>query len=230
VGWLLGRGLVQRPGCGDAGCDEGERLADGGPCERCGELLDGKRAMRRSVASLVDAQMPGALEAERLAVTEARLREFTELAAAEDLARRADAQALRQLQAAAWERDRAAALAEEQVRMAAPCLDCGRDRSAGLCSDCERERGLRAKAARDAQVQSEARGEDALAVLEQLSEEEIREQRAMGLGDRELIRQDLEAFGEVYAVRLYGRGPVEQLLRVGAGSSRLVLHHGWGQA
>lgn len=229
VGWLLGRGLVQRPGCGDAGCDEGERLTDGEPCARCGELLAGKRALRRSVALMVDTEMPSAQEAERLAVTEARLREFTELAATEDLARRADAQALRQLQAAAWERDREAVHAEEQARLAAPCLDCGRERSAGLCADCDRERGLRAKRARDAQVQSEACGEDALAVLAQLSAEEIREQREMGLGDRELIRQDLGEFGEVYARRLYGHGPVEQLLRVGGGSTNLVLHGGWGQ-
>jgi hypothetical protein len=49
-GWLIGRGLVQRPACPDRRCDDGIRLDTGADCENCGNVVHIRRAHRARIA------------------------------------------------------------------------------------------------------------------------------------------------------------------------------------
>ncbi|WP_152628130.1 hypothetical protein [Streptacidiphilus neutrinimicus] len=236
VGWLLGRGLPQRPGCGDWACDEGVLVTNGMPCEACGHNQQAKRALRRSVAAAVTDELPGADDVVRQHVVQARLREFAELQAVEDLLRREQADAQRELLGVLDARQRVADEAEDRAFRAAelamqavPCRDCGRPQAAGLCAGCRRERNRVAFAARAGETVAVARGEDTLAVLAELTEQEIADLRAEGERDPAVIRQDLASYGEPFARRVYGDLAIDQLRREQAGTTRMVLHS-WRQA
>lgn len=129
LGWLLGRGLVQRPACSDVRCDDGIRLDTGGDCPGCGNIVQLRRARRAGIAAEVDAQMPGADPSARKAVVETWLHHHAALDA-EDLKRR------RQQAETERARRQAACRAAEEERQAPPCEDCGAARSAGLCEVC----------------------------------------------------------------------------------------------
>lgn len=142
-GWLIRRGLVQRPSCSDLRCDDGIRLDTGGECGNCRTVIHLRRARRAKTAAQIDLELPGLGTGERRRVLEDRLREQAaieaedyirrrEQAAAEQ-ARRDAARAAAQEQA---ERERQVAAAAEAVRQALPCEDCGLQRSAGLCEAC----------------------------------------------------------------------------------------------
>lgn len=58
MGWLLGRGLVQRAACPDLRCDDGIRLDTGTDRPTCGNIVHTRRALRAQVAARVEAEMP----------------------------------------------------------------------------------------------------------------------------------------------------------------------------
>ncbi|MFI1067026.1 hypothetical protein ACH4TC_34710 [Streptomyces spororaveus] len=139
-GWLIRRGLVQRPACSHRRCDDGIRLDTGEDCENCANVLHLRRSRRSRIAAEVEAQLPGAGERERRQVLEERLREAAALEAEDLVWRRQQAREEQDRRAAA--RAEAAALAEAERQAAAaalqvlPCEDCGQEQAAGLCEVC----------------------------------------------------------------------------------------------
>ncbi|MFE6946101.1 hypothetical protein [Streptomyces chartreusis] len=136
VGWLLGRGLVQRPGCGDHRCDDGIRLDTRGDCPGCGALTSERRALRARVRGEVDAEFAGADFVVRRAAFEERLRERTVLEADRARARHARVAGEVEMRRAAAARRREAEQAAEVVRQSAACVECGLPGAAGLCPQC----------------------------------------------------------------------------------------------
>ncbi|MFF1478085.1 hypothetical protein ACFVYD_11000 [Streptomyces sp. NPDC058301] len=125
VGWMLGRGLVQRPACPDVRCDDGIRIDTGGDCPTCGNVIHMRRAQRARILAEIDTQTPGLIPEERRATLEERMRHQTAL----------DAEAFIRAQVQA-ERERVAAQVQH-------CADCGgATQPSGLCEAC----GLRRKA------------------------------------------------------------------------------------
>ncbi|MFF0094646.1 hypothetical protein ACFYSF_32470 [Streptomyces canus] len=136
MGWLLGRGLVQRPACSDRRCDDGMRLDTGVNCENCANVLHVRRARRVRAAAEVEAAMPGADPAQRRAAIEERLREHANGARA----RAAHAEAEVEVRRAAVARRRAEEEAAERDRRSAACAECGLPGAAGLCPACTFQR------------------------------------------------------------------------------------------
>ena len=135
VGWLLKRGLPARTGCSDVRCIEGIRMDTGQDCPSCAYLVADRRALRKSVAEQVGAEMPQASAADRKAVYEQRLCEVTARQQAEIRSRHQAAAKLQERQhAAARERAREAATVQE--RQAQPCAGCGVPGTAGECRTC----------------------------------------------------------------------------------------------
>ena len=132
MGWLLGRGLVQRQACSDRRCDDGIRIDTGADCENCANVLHTRRAWRLKAAGEVDAVLPGADRVQRRAAIEERLRRRTEDARV----RAARVEAEVELRRAAVARRRVAEDAAEQQRRAAACAECGMPDAAGLCPQC----------------------------------------------------------------------------------------------
>ncbi|MGP3777099.1 hypothetical protein ACTWJ8_40325 (plasmid) [Streptomyces sp. SDT5-1] len=142
-GWLIGRGLVQRPSCPDERCDDGIRLDTGAPCEGCSNVIHLKRARRRTAAARIDRDRPGLPAAERRQVLEEQLRETVAAEADEAVrqheraafvrAQRAEAREAAREQA---EREQAQAAAEAAAREAQPCRTCGVQNAAGHCGRC----------------------------------------------------------------------------------------------
>ncbi|MFE3865972.1 hypothetical protein ACFXPT_36980 [Streptomyces goshikiensis] len=146
-GWLIGRGLVQRPACSHRKCDDGIRLDTGEDCENCGNVLHLRRARRARISADIDRELPGLADGERRRVLDERLREKAALDA-EDLAwrqeqarvERARRDEVRAAAAKQAELERQAAAAADVVRQALACEDCGRGRAAGLCEACDHRR------------------------------------------------------------------------------------------
>ncbi|MEV8547963.1 hypothetical protein [Streptomyces sp. NPDC051572] len=132
MGWLLGRGLMQRQACSDQRCDDGIRIDTGSDCENCGNILHTRRAWRLRAAGEVDAALPGADRVQRRAAIEERLRRHTENAHARAVRVEAEVEARR----AAVARRRAAEDAAEQQGRAAACAQCGMPDAAGLRPQC----------------------------------------------------------------------------------------------
>ncbi|WP_238153901.1 hypothetical protein [Streptomyces xinghaiensis] len=142
-GWLIHRGLVQRPACSDPRCDDGIRLDTGAECDTCGNVIHIRRAERARIAAQVEAQLPGLGVLEHRQVLEERLREQAAIKAEAFARRREHAIAEQARRDAARvaareraERERRAAAAAEAARQGLSCQDCGRSRSAGLCEAC----------------------------------------------------------------------------------------------
>lgn len=139
-GWLIRRGLVQRPACSHRRCDDGIRLDTGEDCENCANVLHLRRSRRARIAAEVEAQLSGLGERERREVLEGRLREAAALEAEDLVWRRQQVREEQDRRAAA--RAEAAALAEAERQAAAaalrvlPCEDCGQEQAAGLCEVC----------------------------------------------------------------------------------------------
>ncbi|WP_331719973.1 hypothetical protein [Streptomyces sp. NBC_00147] len=146
-GWLIRRGLPQRPACSHRKCDDGIRLDTGEDCENCGNVIHLRRARRVRIGADIDRELPGLADRERRRVLEERLREQAAIDA-EDLAwrqeqaraERARRDAARAAAAEQAERERQAAAAADAVRQALACEDCGRDQAAGLCEPCDHRR------------------------------------------------------------------------------------------
>ncbi|WP_159029153.1 hypothetical protein [Streptomyces viridochromogenes] len=136
MGWLLGRGLIQRPACPDLRCDDGIRLDTGSDCPTCGNIVHIRRKLRAQVTARVEADMPSRDPAARRSEVERRLREETVLEEARAQSRRARvAREVEQRQEAVARR-RSAEEDAELARRQAPCADCGMPECAGLCPAC----------------------------------------------------------------------------------------------
>ncbi|MER5747128.1 hypothetical protein ABT097_28150 [Streptomyces sp. NPDC002225] len=142
-GWLIRRGLVQRPSCSDWRCDDGIRLDSGTGCENCQNVIHIRRGLRARTGTEIDRELPGLSRDERRRVLEERLREQAAIEAEDFVWRREQArekqarqEAARVAEAERAEAERAAAATAEAVRRAVPCADCGRDQEAGLCEAC----------------------------------------------------------------------------------------------
>ncbi|MGW2426619.1 hypothetical protein ACWC0C_47030 [Streptomyces sp. NPDC001709] len=139
MGWLLGRGLVQRPVCPDLRCDDGIRLDTGADCPTCGTIVRTRRALRTQVAARVT-EMPYRDPAGRRAQAERLLREETVLEEQRAQVRRAQAEREVEQRQQAIVRRRALEEEAELARRQAPCVDCGLPESAGLCPECSYRR------------------------------------------------------------------------------------------
>ncbi|MGW7821880.1 hypothetical protein ACWGLF_28020 [Streptomyces puniciscabiei] len=148
-GWLIQRGLVQRPSCTDRRCDDGVRLDTGTGCENCATVIHIRRAQRARIGADIDRELPGLSASERRRVLEDRLREHATAEAA-DLVRRREQAAIERARrdaarAAARERAERERQAAEEAWMARgmlPCEDCGLPESAGLCPQCTSRRRI----------------------------------------------------------------------------------------
>ncbi|WP_159062628.1 hypothetical protein [Streptomyces caniscabiei] len=133
VGWLLGRGLVQRQVCTDARCDDGIRLDTRSDCTRCGEVIAGRREVRARVRAELEEEVGGGPAADRRAAYEQRLRTLVLLEADRARARQArETAAVQTRRAAAVRRQEA----DELARRSAPCAGCGLLNAEGLCPPC----------------------------------------------------------------------------------------------
>ncbi|MGW3209018.1 hypothetical protein [Streptomyces sp. NPDC001135] len=140
MGWLLGRGLVQRPACPDLRCDDGIRLDTGTDCPTCGTIVHTRRELRARVKARAEAEMRYGDLAARRAATERRLREETALEEQRAQVRRAQAEREVGQRQRAIARRRALEEEVELARRQAPCADCGLPESAGLCPACSYRR------------------------------------------------------------------------------------------
>ncbi|MFF8882925.1 hypothetical protein [Streptomyces flaveolus] len=139
-GWLMKRGLPQRPGCWSHLCDDGVRMDTGVSCPSCDSVLGDRRAARRAVATSVAAQMGHVPSCERRQEVERRLQEQVRRQGLADLKRReravAEVAARRKVIAVR----RAELQAQRQEQAAAACVQCGMPEAAGLCMACSYER------------------------------------------------------------------------------------------
>ncbi len=135
-GWLIRRGLVQRPACSDWRCDDGIRLDTGGECENCNNIVHIRRAQRAKIAAEVDRELPGLGGRERRQILEERLREHTHREAEQAGARHDQAVAEVEMRRATAARRRAAEEAAALERRSAACVECGLPGAAGLCPEC----------------------------------------------------------------------------------------------
>ncbi|KPI12541.1 hypothetical protein OV450_8388, partial [Actinobacteria bacterium OV450] len=137
VGWVLTRGLPQRPGCWSTVCDDRTRMDTGQPCASCDTVLGDRRAVRRAVAAEVAAELPRLSGEARRGEVERRLNRRVQVQAAADRVRRERAGGPRGGREAAWARRREEEIAAgESARIQAACVDCGVPRASGLCPTC----------------------------------------------------------------------------------------------
>jgi hypothetical protein len=139
-GWLVKRGLPQRPGCWSHLCDDGVRMDTGGGCPSCASMLGDRRSARRAVAVLVAAQFGHLPPGERRQEVERRLQEQVRQQGLEDLVRRERAVAEVAARREAVASRRAELQAQRQEQAAAACVQCGIPEAAGLCMVCSYER------------------------------------------------------------------------------------------
>lgn len=138
VGWLSARGLPQRQECYSILCDEGRRMDTGGACSSCAVLIADRRGLRTRAAAQARAALPGVHGEALRAATERHLRTLVEQLAAVQEARREQTRARKK----ALDRRLTEEAEAEQVRLAAPCADCGMQEAAGLCLLCTHKRGV----------------------------------------------------------------------------------------
>ncbi|MFD5065237.1 hypothetical protein [Streptomyces sp. NPDC058394] len=139
-GWLLRRGLPQKPGCWSHLCDDGMRIDTGSGCPSCDSVRGDRRALRHSVASAVAAELPQLPFEERRSKAERRLHHEVQIQAAVDLARREHALLEHAERQEAVARQREELAAAEDERAAAACEECGIPEAAGLCLVCTSDR------------------------------------------------------------------------------------------
>ncbi|GLF98227.1 hypothetical protein [Streptomyces yaizuensis] len=139
-GWLMSRGLPQRPGCWSHVCDDGVRMDTGGGCASCDSLVGDRRAVRRAVAVEVAQEMPGVSAEVRRGEAERRLHHQVQVRAAADAVRHKRAAAERAVREEAVERRRRERAVAERERVSAPCEECGVAEAAGLCLVCSARR------------------------------------------------------------------------------------------
>ncbi|MER7195905.1 hypothetical protein [Streptomyces flaveolus] len=139
-GWLVKRGLPQRPGCWSHLCDDGVRMDTGVSCPSCDSVLGDRRAARRAVATSVAAQLGHLPSSEWRQEVERRLQEQVRRQGLADLMRRERALAEVAARRKVIAGRRAELQAQRQEQAAAACVQCGMPESAGLCMACSYER------------------------------------------------------------------------------------------
>lgn len=140
VGWLLGRGLPRRPGCGDVRCDDGARMDTGADCPVCAERREDRRAERRRIAAAVAADLPDVDCEARRPAFEARVRNAAMLRIEREHVHRVRAAEEQAARTAAVQLARAEQAAVEQALAEAACADCGTVGSGALCVVCGNRR------------------------------------------------------------------------------------------
>ncbi|MFF8993974.1 hypothetical protein ACF09H_29420 [Streptomyces sp. NPDC014983] len=148
VGWLVKRGLPQRPGCWSQVCDEGLRMDTRGACESCEVLVGDRRGLRQRVAEQVlEERLSGRLVLAEWEVgreVERRLQEAVREELVRKAAAREQAVAEQVVREVSYELKRQAFAEAEWARAVAPCADCGLPEAAGLCLGCTERRGMEA--------------------------------------------------------------------------------------
>ncbi|MFG2211983.1 hypothetical protein [Streptomyces sp. NPDC048638] len=142
VGWILGRGLVQRAWCWSQLCDEGRRMDSGADCPSCQVLIGDRRGLRARIAAETARELGGAAPQVLQAETEKRLNAAVTYEAAVQAERRERVLVEQQARARVIEQRRAEYAAAEQERLAAPCADCGIPDAAGRCLLCTERRAV----------------------------------------------------------------------------------------
>ncbi|MGW2631517.1 hypothetical protein ACWC2K_19585 [Streptomyces chattanoogensis] len=210
VCWLISRGLPQRQGCGDAGCDDGALLDSGRDCPRCeGRQVD-RRATRRAVAAAVDAEMPHASEAERRTAAEQQLHETV---TARAWAREHEWEQVRARQAAAAQA-RAEAAQHDADTPAAPLVPVV----------------LPAPWMPFVAPAPEADDVDQELVFEDLTREQVLDWRNRATADHQIVHDYIERYGEHSAQRLFTRSLVAQVQRLSRLGRLDLGYTPWGQA
>ncbi|WP_318219194.1 hypothetical protein [Streptomyces sp. SCL15-6] len=141
-GWLVKRGLPQRPGCWSHLCDDGVRMDTGASCPSCDSMLGDRRAARRAVTTSVATESGHLPPRERRQEVERRLREQVRRQALDDLVRRERAVAEVAARRSAVAGRRAELQEQRQEQAAAACVQCGMLEAAGLCMVCSYERRI----------------------------------------------------------------------------------------
>ncbi|WP_307072072.1 hypothetical protein [Streptomyces canus] len=139
-GWLIRRGMVQRPVCADVRCDDGIRLDTREDCPSCASVIADRRAVRARIRMETAADLAGVGTAELRAAYERRLRTHTVVEAERAQVRHARAAAAAQERQVAVARRREREQEQERARQSAPCADCGLLEAAGLCPACSYSR------------------------------------------------------------------------------------------
>ncbi|WP_129260277.1 hypothetical protein [Streptomyces sp. M3] len=142
VGWILGRGLVQRAWCWSQLCDEGRRMDSGADCPSCQVLIGDRRGLRARIAAETARELAGAAPQVLQAETEKRLNAAVTYEAAVQAERHEQALAEQQARARVIEQRRAEYAAAERERLSAPCADCGIPDAAGRCLLCTERRAV----------------------------------------------------------------------------------------
>lgn len=168
VGWILGRGLVQRAWCWSQLCDEGRRMDSGGDCPSCQLLISDRRGLRARIAAETARELVGTAPQVLRAETEKRLNAAVTYEAAMQAERRERALVEQQARAEVIEQRRAEYAAAERERLAAPCADCGTPDAAGRCLLCTEHRAVERALAEavDFAVMARANLADPVAVAE----------------------------------------------------------------
>ncbi|MFB7600836.1 hypothetical protein [Streptomyces sp. NPDC056160] len=199
VGWILGRGLLQRAWCWSQLCDEGRRMDTGADCPSCQVLIGDRRELRTRITAKTSRELAGAHPQVLQAEIEKRLNAAVVLEAAEQAVRREKTLAQKEARARVIEERRAEYAAAEQERLAAPCTDCGLPDAAGRCMSCTQRRAVERLVAEAVDLAVMARADlgDAAAVAETtarckqdtraLLEQDLDRLRAQGLAPVELL-------------------------------------------
>jgi hypothetical protein len=212
VGWLIGRGLPQRPGCSDVRCDEHVRLDTGDECATCTYLLDDRRAQRRRIAAAVDAELPGMGESDRRTETERRLHQATTAEAWAKQQRR------EQLEVERAER-RAAAAAGTAAAVNAP------DEPLNQRAQTSVPPALTLPGALGKTVQDDERTP---LVLEDLSRDQVLDWRTRAAKDHQIVLDHITQYGELSARRLFTSTFVDQVHRLQKARHLVLGHTMWG--
>ncbi|WP_158714160.1 hypothetical protein [Kitasatospora aureofaciens] len=138
VGWMISRGLRQRPDCWSELCDEGVRIDSRASCPSCETERGDARAVRGAVLrELTAAGVPVGRSDLDIAVH----REVQRQAAAAAVRREGQARFQVQVEAAR-QRQRDEARLREAQRLAVPCAGCGLPGVAGRCAVCGWQAGV----------------------------------------------------------------------------------------
>ncbi|MER6847639.1 hypothetical protein AB0A81_26855 [Streptomyces flaveolus] len=197
-GWLVKRGLPQRPGCWSHLCDDGVRMDTGASCPSCDSMLGDRRAARRTVATSVAAQFGHLPSRERRQEVERRLQEQVRRQALDGQVRRERAVAEVTARRAAVASRRAELQAQRQEQAAAACVQCGMPEAAGLCMACSYERRAESlvRDAVDVTVATRAALDDheAITALTEQVEQDTRNMLVQACADDELSEPLLLAY------------------------------------
>lgn len=201
VGWLLRRGLPQRPRCWSVECDEGLSMSTGDRCRACESLAEDARDVRHRIRAEVEHEMPDASRTQTRQAVEQRLRQEAREHAA--VVRRRHDQARREstLRAARLASQRQRRQAELREQAEAPCVDCGLPGAAGLCMRCTYRRAIDRLVCRAAEITVAARNDLAAGpdIVELVSAEECRIRSLLISGRAEADPSRIAPLTEVYA-------------------------------